>query len=219
MTALPFAAVIFDLDGTLLATEQMGIETQEAALHRMGRTAPEGLLHSLVGMDEPSARKILRDHIGADFDFDQLDRFWAEALIERRDRDGIPLRPYVADLLAALREMGMPFAIATSSTTDQAREKLAAAGLTDSFDIVVTRSDVPDPKPAPDVYLLAAQRLGIDPTRCLAFEDSDIGARAARAAGMTVVQVPDMTPLSGDHADLMAEDLIAGARGIGLLAA
>jgi len=219
MTQPRFDAVIFDLDGTLLATEQMGIETQEAALHRMGRTAPEGLLASLVGMDEPSARIILRDHIGADFDFDHLDRLWAEALIERRDRDGIPLRPYVADLLAALRQIGLPFAIATSSTSDQAREKLAAAGLTDSFDIVVTRSDVPDPKPAPDVYLLAAQRLGIAPSRCLAFEDSDIGARAARAAGMVVVQVPDMTPLSGDHADLLAPDLMTGARGIGLLAA
>ena len=137
--------------------------------------------------------------------------------IRRFERRGTPHGQ--AFWSAALREMGMPFAIATSSTRDQAREKLAAARLTDSFDIVVTRSDVPDPKPAPDVYLLAAKRLGIDPTRCLAFEDSDIGARAARAAGMTVVQVPDMTPLSGDHADLMAEDLIAGARGIGLLAA
>ena len=214
-----FDAVIFDLDGTLLATEQMTIETGEAALARMGRPAPEGLLASLVGIDEPTSRGMLRDQLGADFDFARLDRLWAEALIERRDRDGIPLRPHVATLLEALRAAGLPFAIATSSTADQAREKLAAAGLTDSFDIVVTRSDVPSPKPAPDVYLLAADRLGIAPGRCLAFEDSDVGARAARAAGMTVVQVPDMVPLSGDHADLLADDLIAGARGIGLLAA
>lgn len=214
-----FDAVIFDLDGTLLATEQMTIETGEAALARMGRPAPEGLLASLVGIDEPTSRGMLRDQLGADFDFAHLDRLWAEALIERRDRDGIPLRPHVETLLNALRAAGLPFAIATSSTADQAREKLAAAGLTDSFDIVVTRSDVPSPKPAPDVYLLAADRLGIDPARCLAFEDSDVGALAARAAGMTVVQVPDMVPLSGDYADYLATDLIAGARGIGLLAA
>ncbi|TJZ86217.1 HAD family hydrolase [Paracoccus hibiscisoli] len=214
-----FDAVIFDLDGTLLATEQMTIETGEAALARMGRPAPEGLLASLVGIDEPTSRGMLREQLGADFDFAHLDRLWAEALIERRDRDGIPLRPHVGTLLDALRAAGLPFAIATSSTADQAREKLAAAGLTDSFDIVITRSDVPSPKPAPDVYLLAADRLGIDPARCLAFEDSDVGALAARAAGMTVVQVPDMVPLSGDYADYLATDLIAGARGIGLLAA
>ena len=219
MTPRRFDAVIFDLDGTLLATEQMTIETGETALARMGRVAPDGLLASLVGFDEPTSRGILREHLGADFDFPHLDRMWAEALIERRDRDGIPLRPHVHTLLDALREAGMPFAIATSSTGDQAREKLAAAGLTDSFDIVVTRSDVPLPKPAPDVYLLAAKRLGIDPARCLAFEDSDVGAIAARAAGMTVVQVPDMVPLTGENADYLAHDLIAGARGIGLLAA
>lgn len=219
MTARRFDAVIFDLDGTLLATEQMTIETGEAALARMGRVAPDGLLASLVGIDEPTSRGILRDHLGADFDFPHLDRMWAEAMIERRDRDGIPLRPHVHTLLDALRAAGLAFAIATSSTGDQAREKLAAAGLTDSFDIVVTRSDVPSPKPAPDVYLLAARRLGIEPARCLAFEDSDVGAIAARAAGMTVVQVPDMVPLSGENADFLATDLIAGARGIGLLAA
>ncbi len=219
MTPRRFDAVIFDLDGTLLATEQMTIETGEAALARMGRVAPDGLLASLVGIDEPTSRGILRDHLGADFDFPHLDRMWAEAMVERRDRDGIPLRPHVPALLDALRAGGVPFAIATSSTGDQAREKLAAAGLTDSFDIVVTRSDVPSPKPAPDVYLLAASRLGIDPARCLAFEDSDVGAIAARAAGMTVVQVPDMVPLSGENADFLAIDLIEGARGIGLLAA
>ncbi|WCQ98469.1 HAD family hydrolase [Paracoccus aestuarii] len=214
-----FDAVIFDLDGTLLATEQMTIETGEAALSRMGRQVPPGLLESLVGFDEPTSRGILRRHLGDDFDFAHLDRMWAEALIERRDRDGIPLRPQVEPMLRALREASIPFAIATSSTRDQAREKLAAAGLTDSFTIVVTRSDVPSPKPAPDVYLLAAERLGLAPDRCLAFEDSDVGAIAARAAGMTVVQVPDMVPLSGEHADYLAPDLIAGARGIGLLAA
>ena len=130
MTARCFDAVIFDLDGTLLATEQMTIETGEAALARMGRVAPDGLLASLVGIDEPTSRGILRDHLGADFDFPHLDRMWAEAMIERRDRDGIPLRPHVHTLLDALRAAGLPFAIATSSTGDQAREKLAAAGLT-----------------------------------------------------------------------------------------
>lgn len=219
MTARRFDAVIFDLDGTLLATEQMTIESGEAAFLRMGRPAPEGLLASLVGIDEPTSHAILRRHLGEDFDFAHLERLWAEALIERRDRDGIPLRPHVRTILEALRAAGLPFAIATSSTAAQAREKLAAAGLTDSFAIVVTRSDVPSPKPAPDVYLLAAERLGIAPGRCLAFEDSDVGALAARAAGMTVVQVPDMVPLSGEHADYLAGDLIAGARGAGLLAA
>ncbi|WP_330450185.1 hypothetical protein [Paracoccus marcusii] len=73
-----------------------------------GARGPDGLLASLVGIDEPTSRGILRDHLGADFDFPHLDRMWAEAMIERRDRDGIPLRPHVHTLLDALLAAGLP---------------------------------------------------------------------------------------------------------------
>ncbi len=82
---------------------------------------------------------------------------------------------------------------------------------------MVTVDDVARAKPAPDPFLLAARLLGVDPQRCLAFEDSEPGAEAAFAAGMTVVQVPDIVPASGRFAHLVAPDLMAGARAIGLV--
>lgn len=214
-----FDAVIFDLDGTLLATEEMTLEAGHAALTRMGLGVPEGLLLSLVGVDEPTSRHILRTRLDGALDHDLLARLWSDEMTRLRQQRGIPLRPFAVELITALRGLPLPFAIATSSSRAQAEEKLAASGLRGDFDVVVTRSDVRRAKPAPDIYLLAAQRLRVAPSRSLAFEDSDVGARAARAAGMTVVQVPDMVALSGEHADLLARDLMAGARGIGLIAA
>jgi beta-phosphoglucomutase-like phosphatase (HAD superfamily) len=86
----------------------------------------------------------------------------------------------------------MPRAVATSTRAPLAQRKLEAAGLLGYFDVVCTSSDVAHPKPAPDVYLLAAERLGVSPAQCLVLEDSPTGVRAALAAGMTVVQVPDL---------------------------
>ncbi|MBA4349649.1 MAG: HAD family phosphatase, partial [Rhodobacter sp.] len=77
--------------------------------------------------------------------------------------------------------------------------------------------DVSEPKPAPEPYLLAAARLGVDPTRCLVFEDSDVGAEAAHRAGCTVVQVPDVAPTEGRFARHLAADLLAGARAAGII--
>jgi beta-phosphoglucomutase-like phosphatase (HAD superfamily) len=81
----------------------------------------------------------------------------------------------------------------------------------------VTVDDVLAPKPAPDPYLLAASLLGVDPARCVAFEDSETGARSAHAAGMTVVQIPDIVPTDGAYAHLVAPDLISAALKLGLI--
>ena len=90
-------------------------------------------------------------------------------------------------------------------------------GLGPHFAHVVTFDDVAAPKPHPEPYLLAARLLGVDPARCLAFEDSETGARSAHAAGMTVVQIPDIVPATGDYAHHIAPDLLTAARRLGLI--
>ncbi len=104
-----------------------------------------------------------------------------------------------------------------NSATDSARRKLGEAGIAHHFhhDHVVGFDAVARPKPSPDVFLAAAQRLGVDPKDCVAFEDSDPGVAAALAAGMTVVQVPDMRPAATREAHHLAETLLAGARAAG----
>jgi HAD superfamily hydrolase (TIGR01509 family) len=125
----------------------------------------------------------------------------------------------VAEFLDHLSTRGLPRAVATNSHTVNARRKLGEAGIAHHFDPghVVGFDLVPAPKPAPDVFVDAARRLGVDPRRCLAFEDSDTGVVAALAAGMTVVQVPDMRPAGTRDAHHLAETLLDGARAAGIL--
>jgi HAD superfamily hydrolase (TIGR01509 family) len=116
---------------------------------------------------------------------------------DRRVARGLPLKPGARELLQDLSTLGVPMAVATSTRGDRARLKLASSGLDGYFRHVVTSSDVVHAKPAPDLYLLAADRLGIPAIECVALEDSEYGVRAAYAAGLRVIQVPDLVPATG----------------------
>jgi len=104
----------------------------------------------------------------------------------------VPLKEGAIALLDAMARLGLPLAIATSSDTAHALEKLRQAGVLERFRAVIGADQVQRPKPDPSVYLKAAASLGADPRACLALEDSEYGVRAAHAAGMTVIQVPDL---------------------------
>jgi HAD superfamily hydrolase (TIGR01509 family) len=113
-------------------------------------------------------------------------------------RDGMPLKPGTLELIAALREFDCPAAVVTSSTRHNAEHHLALAGIRDRFDMVLTRDDVARGKPSPDLYLLAAERLGFAPRVCLAVEDSRPGIEAAHNAGTIPIMVPDIVPPNDD---------------------
>jgi HAD superfamily hydrolase (TIGR01509 family) len=191
--ALPFRpdAVIFDMDGLMIDSERVSIACWSEAALTLEIALPEGFFLHMVGLGERDCLQLLQRHID---DGARIDALLAHchALYDARTHDGLPLRPGILELLELLKERGMPRAVATSTRQPRASRKLAASGLLDYFDAVVTSSDVQHPKPAPDIYLLAAQRLGTDPARCLALEDSPTGTRAALAAGMTAIQVPDL---------------------------
>ena len=160
------------------------------ASRELGHDLPESLWLQMIGGGEGLCRRLLAERIGDDATIELLAR--TEAMYDVVADAGIDHRPGIVDLLDWLVARGIPRAVATSTRRPLAMRKLAAAGLLPYFDAVCTSSDVAAPKPAPDVYLLAASRLGIEPARCLVLEDSPTGVRAALAAGMTPVQVPDM---------------------------
>lgn len=123
---------------------------------------------------------------------------------------GADLRPGVLELVAFLEAEGVPTAVATSAGRESARAHLAHAGLLDGFRAVVTRDDVANGKPHPDVFLRAAEHLGVQPGWCLALEDSHNGVRAAASAGMMTVMVPDLLdpiPEIADRCVHVARDL------------
>ena len=189
---LPFLpeAVVFDMDGLMLDSERAINECMARAASDLGHELPASLWLQMIGGGDGLCRRLLADRIGADATVELLAR--AEAMYDVVADAGIDHRPGIVDLLDWLVARGIPRAVATSTRRPLAMRKLAAAGLLPYFDAVATSSDVPAPKPAPDVYLLAASELGVDPLRCLVLEDSPTGVRAALAAGMTPVQVPDM---------------------------
>lgn len=213
-----FAAVIFDLDGTLLDTERLIVSTGDAVLAAMGYPGGRAILERMVGTVGDDIADVLRANYGPHIDPARFEREWAAAF-EGALLRGIPLRPGVSALLDHLDELAMPRAVATNSNTHQARTNLDRAGILPRFhvDNIHGRDRVTNPKPAPDLFLHAAAGLCVDPAACLVFEDSDTGATAAVAAGMTVVHVPDQRQPGATPAQFIAPDLIAGAVAVGLI--
>jgi HAD superfamily hydrolase (TIGR01509 family) len=207
-----YDALLFDLDGTLIDTESIALATGLAAFAAHGHVVDESFMHALVGKDEPTAARIIRAAL-PDADLDAVNRHWREGFAAGVDR-GLELKPGAAELLSLVRQ---PLAIVTSTGRVGAHRKLGIAGIARAFSHVVTLDDVMAPKPAPDPYLLAAALLGLDPGRCLVFEDSETGAEAAYRAGCVVVQVPDVVPSRGRWAHHLAPDLLTGARMAGLI--
>ncbi|MBI1220575.1 MAG: HAD-IA family hydrolase [Rhodobacteraceae bacterium] len=216
-----FAAAIFDLDGTLLDTERPIVDTALSILAARGHPVTRAFLLSLVGIDVIEGNRRLAAHLGPEVDVDSFTAEWNTAA-RAAMADGIALKPGVAALLDTLAQQGLPRAVATNSATQAAQRKLGLAGLSHHFDAahVVGYDAVARPKPAADVYLMAAARLGVAPSACVAFEDSAPGVAAALAAGMTVVHVPDMLPARMEQATAhhLAGSILDGARACGLIA-
>lgn len=191
---LPFRprAVLFDMDGLMLDSERAINACMAQAARALGHDLADTLWLQMTGGGEGLCRRLLAGHIGDEAGMALLAH--AEVLYDAVADAGIDHRPGTVDLLEWLVARGIPRAVATSTRRPLALRKLAAAGLLPYFDAVCTSSDVQKPKPAPDVYLLAAATLGIAPAQCLVLEDSPTGVRAALAAGMTPVQVPDLLP-------------------------
>lgn len=193
LPALPFLpdAVVFDMDGLMIDSERVSVACWSQAAEEFGLALERSFFLGMVGFGDRDCRAMLRHHLRDEALIDAMSER-CHLLYDERTRAGLPLRPGIVELLELLKTHDIPRAVATSTRQPRADHKLEAAGLLPYFHAVVTSSDVSQPKPAPEIYLLAAQRLGHAPARCLALEDSPAGIRAALGAGMTAIQVPDL---------------------------
>ncbi|TNC49349.1 HAD family phosphatase [Rubellimicrobium rubrum] len=211
-----YDAVVFDLDGTLIDTESLCNIAGMEACANLGFPVSQAFFESLAGIDDQTRARMIENETGATVELEAFLAEW-DRLCSERFAQGIPIKAGAVELLERLSAEGMPVALATSSRRGPAEEKVGLAGFGRHFRTLVTFDDVAAPKPAPDPYLLAAERLGVRPDRCLAFEDSETGARSAQAAGLTVVQVPDLHATKGAHAHHVAPSLLEGAVLAGLI--
>ncbi len=187
-----FAGYLFDLDGTLIDTMPVHFLSWEAALRDAGLRGPldADYFYSLGGVPTLRVAELMGEHYGLALDPHRVTHEKEERYLAMLQQGVTLIEPVVA--FARRVAATHPVAIVTGGGPDIAHPALAVSGLAELFKVVVTPHDVPTGrgKPAPDMFLLAAERLSVAPARCLVFEDAEPGILAARAAGMQVVHVP-----------------------------
>jgi len=204
------AAVVFDMDGLMLDTEPLAARAWIDAAARAGIAFDGAVTPRLVGRNFADCRMLIREHHGGDYPVDALMNAWHGAYDAIVEREGLSLKPGLEALLAWLADSCIPRAVATSTRRARAQAKLARTGLDAHFEALVGGDEVARGKPAPDIYLEAAGRLRVAPAECVALEDSEPGMRAAIAAGMIAIMVPDLAPPSPEllaHAPLVLASL------------
>jgi HAD superfamily hydrolase (TIGR01509 family) len=187
----PFQAVVFDMDGTLLDTEMVFRDIVFEVTRGLGYDMRDEVHLAMVGASHEATNALLVEAYGVAFPYTMFDD-QCRAAMRIRMAEAVPLKTGALEIVTELRARGVPLAVATSSRRHHADPHLRAAGLFDLLDAVVTRDDVEHPKPHPEPYLTAARRLGVAAEQCLAIEDSHSGVKAAHAAGMQTVMVPDL---------------------------
>jgi len=185
------AAVVFDMDGLLFDSERLYAESILTAAREVGCSMSHDVFLQLVGRSREVNHRFLLDHYGADYPLQALIATWGRHFLALA-AVGLPLKPGATELLDLLDDLELPRAIATSNTHASVHRNLAALGLAERFHAIVGHGDYASGKPAPDPFLRAAERLDVAPALCLALEDSHNGIRAASAAGMMAIMVPDL---------------------------
>ncbi len=202
--------LIFDMDGLLIDTEKL---SYEALVYDCRQRGFELTLEQFLGIRSlsiPKCEEKFKSYFGEDFDFqDSFDKHFLY-MREHIDKYGVPMKKGADSILKFAKSKGLSVALATSTPLPIAEEYLRSLGLWECFDKVQSAADIKNGKPAPDVYLAAAKLLELEPSQCMAFEDSPNGVRSASSAGCVTVMVPD---LSGPDEELekliyaSAEDL------------
>ncbi len=196
MDRLPatISACIFDLDGVIFDSERAVYREWKLISEKYGFPLLEVPYRKCIGVNAATCRQIFLDYYGESFPYDKYCEERRQNFREKYGHGRLPLKPGVTELLESLKRKGFKAAIASSTRTQTVREEIRDANLLDYFERIVGGDMVERSKPAPDIFLKAAEVLDLSPENCCVIEDSYNGIFAADAAGMFPVMIPDMLP-------------------------
>jgi len=182
---------IFDMDGLMLDTERPLISIWPQAAKPLGWDIPREIIFRTIGINSNDMRALFLSEYGPDFPYDSVRQEFNRLTIQEFEK-GIALKPGLIPLLDHLASLGVPLAVATSTGRERAIWKLRVAGILDRFAVLACGDEISNGKPEPDIFLLAAERLGKTPSACVGFEDSPAGLQGLHAAGIRSVFVKDL---------------------------
>ena len=196
-------SVIFDMDGTLLDTQRICVDAWEAAGRAQGVTGLGAHVPIVCGMNEAGWLGYVADN------FKTIDTAEFKAHTRRYiiEKGKIEFKPGAVELIDFLESNGIKFAIASGSSRESITHHLTKLGVLDKFPVFVGGKDIENGKPAPDIFLLTAEKMGVKPEDCFVFEDSVNGIKAGYAAGMKCIGIEDMVPFPEDVKNIMFAEL------------
>ncbi len=189
-----FSAIIFEMDGLVLDTESSYFMAWKRASIEMGFHFTEDFCHSMSGLHYKAVEKKLRAFCGNDFDLTLFNRLSGKYWRDTVSQQGIAVKKGFFKLLNIIKAKNIPTCLATNSHHQNTLECLQLAKISDVFQIIVTRDHVKQGKPAPDIFLLAAELLQVQISQCLVLEDSKTGVEAAVSAGANTIFIPSQNP-------------------------
>lgn len=186
-------AVVLDMDGVVTDTEKLLVRYWRKAAGDLGYTMTREQALELRSLAARYAEPYLKDRFGEDFSYRKVRARRKELMDDHIDIYGVDIKPGVKELISYLKENGYMIAVATATDYDRAVSYLEKAGVYKCLDALCCGPSVEHGKPEPDIYLYAAQKLGLEPKECLAVEDSPNGVKSAYRANMHTVMIPDLT--------------------------
>ncbi len=183
--------VIFDMDGVMIDTERQSTEGWIYAAKVLGVEMPMELINSFKGLPPKSSKIIFDEYYKGTIDYDEARNIRTEYIHAIRKNEGVKMKKGLTELLDYIVSNNIACAVATSTQKSSAEKSLKSIGAYDKLNAVVYGDEVEQGKPAPDIFLRAAESIGVAPSNCIVIEDSPHGIKAGFAAGMRVVHIPD----------------------------
>lgn len=204
-------AIVFDMDGVLFDSEHVISKCwyQAADEYKMPEEKREETILASIGLNHSDTKLLFEEKLGAQFPYEEFMARTVKLFHEKIDKDGLPVKEGVYEILEYLKGTDLKIGIASSSSTASIKKHLGESGITHYFEVIIGGDTVEHSKPNPDIYQNACEALGVNPVNSIAIEDSPNGIKSAYAAGMKVIMVPDMIEATAELEQLLLRKCVS----------